>query len=59
MTDSPYKSLKGLQLGGLVLLIVGVVLGVGFSEAAGTGVALIGIALLWGSRLVARKRSLK
>lgn len=56
MKHSHYKSLKGLQLGGLVLLAVGVVLGVGFSEAAGTGVALIGLALLWGSRLAAWKR---
>ena len=53
MAQPEYKPLRGLQLGGFVLLIIGVVVGVGFNEPAGTGVALVGIALLWGSRLVA------
>lgn len=50
---------KGLQLGGLIFLVVGVVLGVGFREPAGMGIALLGVALLWGSWLLAwwEKRS--
>lgn len=53
MAQPEYKPSKGLQLGGLVLLVFGVVVGVGFQEAAGTAVALAGIALIWGSRLIA------
>lgn len=41
MRQCQYKPLSGLRLGGLVLLITGLVLGVGFNEAAGTGVALV------------------
>lgn len=53
MTETKDKPPRGLQLGGLVMLVVGVFVGVGFQEAAGTGVALTGIAVLWGSRLFA------
>ena len=47
-----YKALKGLHLGALISLVLGVVLAVVFREPAGTGVALLSVAFLWGSRLV-------
>ena len=53
MTRSEQKPLSDLQLGGLILLVIGVVIGVGFNETAGTGLALVGIGLIWGSRLLA------
>lgn len=59
MTQPEHKPLSGLGLGGLVLLVIGVVLGVGFNEAAGTGVALVGIAFIWGGRLLAWWRRLR
>lgn len=53
MTQLKYKPFKGLQFGGFILLVIGVFLGIGFNEAAGTGVALVGIVILWASRLLA------
>ena len=41
-----YKVPKGLRLSALTLVAVGVVLVVVFEEPAGTGVALVGVALL-------------
>ena len=52
MAQPEYRPLKGLQLDGLVLLVIGVVVGVCFQEAAGTCVALVGIALLWANQLL-------
>ena len=57
MAKPEYKAPQGLQLGGLVLLAVGVVVGVGFMEPAGTIVALLGVALLWGTQLLAWLKS--
>jgi hypothetical protein len=53
MAPSKYRLFKDMQLGGLVLLTVGVILRSGFGEHWGTGVALVGIALLWLGRLLA------
>ena len=56
MTEPKYTPPRGLQLGGLVMLVVGVFVGVGFQEATGTGVTLVGIAFIWGNRLLAWRR---
>lgn len=53
MKQPKYKPFKGLQFGGFILLVIGVFLGICFNEDAGTGVAVVGIVILWASRLLA------
>lgn len=53
MAAPKYTPFKDMQLGGFVLLAVGVILRNGFGENWGTGVALVGVALLWLGRLLA------